>query len=95
VAAGRQLNDQAYALIQHGDYAGAIPLLQRAVANLHGAGPADPYEAYANYNLGYALLESGDCTGALPPLAAAGRLETSPLVDDAIRRAQACRPPGS
>lgn len=57
---GAVLNDQGYALIQHGEYAAAIPLLQRAVAALRGLGPTDPHEAYANYNLGYALLEVGD-----------------------------------
>jgi hypothetical protein len=82
-------------VIQHGDYKAAIPLLRRAVVDLRGAGPADPYEAYANYNLGYALLESGDCTDALPPLGRARRLETSPLVGVATRRARACTPPGS
>ena len=95
VAAGQQLNDRGYVLIQHGEYGTAIPLLRRAVVDLRGAGPADPYEAYANYNLGYALLANGDCTGALAPLGVARRLETSPLVGVAIRRARACTPPGS
>jgi Flp pilus assembly protein TadD len=89
------LNDQAYARIRAGDYAAAIPPLRRAVDDLRGAGPADPYEAYANYNLGYALLQVGDCTAALPPLQVANRLETSPLVDTAIRRASACANQGS
>jgi TolA-binding protein len=95
VAEGQLLNDQGYARIQQGEYRAAIPPLQRAVADLRGAGPANPYEAYANYNLGYALLQVGDCTGALVPLEVANRLETSPLVDDAIRRASACANQGS
>jgi tetratricopeptide (TPR) repeat protein len=94
-ADGRLLNDQGYALIQQGDYPAAIPPLRRAVAKLRGAGPADPYEAYANYNLGYALLQAGDCASALPPLEVANHLETSPLVDTAIRRATACARQGS
>jgi TolA-binding protein len=94
-ADGQLLNDEGYARIQAGDYAAAIPPLRRAVAALRGAGPADPYEAYANYNLGYALLQIGDCTGAVPPLEVANRLETSPLVDAAIRRASACANQGS
>ena len=94
-ADGRLLNDQGYALMQHGHYAAAIPPLRRAVAKLRGAGPADPYEAYANYNLGYALLHAGDCASALPPLEVANHLETSPLVDTAIRRATACARQGS
>jgi TolA-binding protein len=95
VAYGRQLNDEGYARIRQGDYSGAIPPLRRAVEELRGAGPADPYEAYANYNLGYALLQIGDCTGAVPPLEVANRLESSPLVDVAIRRASACAHQGS
>jgi TolA-binding protein len=95
VASGKDLNDRAYALIQHTEYAAAIPILRRAVVDLRGTGPADPYEAYANYNLGYALLQSGQCAAALPPLGVAKRLETSPLVGVAIRRARACAPPGS
>jgi TolA-binding protein len=95
VDTGHALNDRGYALIQRGDYAAAIPLLRRAVIDLRGIGPTDPYEAYANYNLGYALVATGDCTGALQPLAVAKRLETNPLVDRAIHRASACAPPGS
>jgi TolA-binding protein len=95
VTAGHRLNDTGYALIQRGDYAGAIRVLRRAVVDLRGAGPVDPYEAYANYNLGYALLATGLCTDALPPLGVARRLETSPLVGVAIRRARACAAPGS
>jgi hypothetical protein len=92
---GHQLNDQGYALLQRGEYAAAIPLLRRAARDLRSAGPADPYEAYANYNLGYGLLQTGQCGAALGPLEAANQLETSPLVDQAIHRAQACTPPGS
>jgi TolA-binding protein len=95
VAEGRLLNDQAYAHIRRGEYGAAIPALERAVEELRGAGPADPYEAYANYNLGYALLQVGDCADALPPLEVANRLESSPLVDIAIRRASACAHQGS
>src|SRR2546421_507171 len=73
----------------------AIGPLRQAGADLRGAGPADPYEAYANYNLGYALLQVGDCADALPPLEVANRLETSPLVDAAIRRAESCARQGS
>ena len=95
VAEGRLLNDEGYARIRQGEYGAAVPLLRRAVGDLRGAGPGDPYEAYANYNLGYALLQVGDCTGALPPLEVANRLESSPLVDTAIRRATACAHQGS
>ena len=94
-AAGEVLNDQGYALMEHAEYGAAIPLLRRAVSDLRGVGPTNPYEAYANYNLGYALLQVGDCYSALAALQAANRLETSPLVDVAIRRAAACAGRGS
>lgn len=91
-SAGHGLNDEGYALIQRGQYAAAVAPLRQAVRDLRGAGPADPYEAFANYNLGYALLHSGDCAAAIPPLTRANRLETSPLVDRALAAARACGP---
>jgi Flp pilus assembly protein TadD len=89
-AAGHALNDQGYASMQRGDYAGALAPLRMAVADLRGAGPADPYEAYANYNLGYTLLELGRCAEAIAPLRRAQRLESSPSVPRALARARAC-----
>jgi serine/threonine-protein kinase len=85
-----QLNDEGYALINRGRYADAVPLLQRAVAALRRTGRADPYNAYANYNLGYALLQLGRCRAAIPPLKMANRLETARSVDTALARARAC-----
>jgi tetratricopeptide (TPR) repeat protein len=61
--------------MQAGDFAGAVPLLQQAVQKLNGAGPRDPYEAFANYNLGYSLLQLGQCAEAIPYLQNADRLE--------------------
>jgi eukaryotic-like serine/threonine-protein kinase len=72
---GHTLNDQGYSRIQAGDYAGAVPLLQSAVQQLRGVGPGDPYEAYANYNLGYALYRLGRCGEAIPYLQRADQLE--------------------
>ncbi len=57
-SSGHSLNDQGYSRMQAGDYAGAVPLLQQAVQKLRGTGPSDPYEGYANYNLGYTLLKA-------------------------------------
>jgi eukaryotic-like serine/threonine-protein kinase len=85
-----KLNDQGYSLINQGDYAQAVPLLRRAVARLRGAGPADPYEAYANYNLGYALLQLGQCRAAIRPLVTANQLESAQAVDVALARASHC-----
>jgi eukaryotic-like serine/threonine-protein kinase len=85
------LNDQGYALMQRGDYSGAIPLLQQAVQGLSGAGPGDPYEGYANFNLGYALLQAGDCAAAVPYLERAKALEPSRHEPkDALKRAKKC-----
>ena len=72
---GHSFNDQGFSRIQAGDYAGAVPLLQSAVQKLRGVGPGDPYEAYANYNLGYALYRLGRCGEAIPYLQRADRLE--------------------
>ena len=94
-AEGHRLNDEGYALIRRGDYVGAIPPLRKAVGDLTGAGPADPYEAYANFNLGFALVRTGHCTEALAPLEAANRLETAPAVDRALHQARSCAPSGS
>jgi TolA-binding protein len=89
-AEGHALNDRGYAAMRRGDYAGALPSLRRAVADLRGAGPGDPFEAYANYNLGYTLLQLGHCGSAIAPLERAQRLETSPSVPRALARARAC-----
>jgi tRNA A-37 threonylcarbamoyl transferase component Bud32 len=90
-ASGHTLNDQGYQLIQQGNFAGAIPVLQQAVQKLAGSGPADPYEAYANYNLGYALYRSGRCADAVPYLQRAEQLEPQRHEPKQIRkRAERC-----
>jgi serine/threonine-protein kinase len=70
---GSALNDAGYSKMQAGDYAGALPLLQQAVAKLSGVGY--PSEAYADYNLGYTLLQLGRCSEAVPYLQQAAKLE--------------------
>jgi len=88
---GHSLNDQGFSLMQNGDYAGALPLLQSAVQKLQGAGPSDPYEGYANYNLGYTLVQLGRCDEALPYLQAADGLEPgNGDVQRALQRARHC-----
>jgi eukaryotic-like serine/threonine-protein kinase len=85
------LNDAGFAKMRAGDYAGALPLLRQAVQALRGAGPTDPYEAYANYNLGYALLHLNRCGEAITYLQRAQRLEpqrSEPGRD--LARARAC-----
>lgn len=59
VAEATRLNDDAWALMQQGRYEDAVPLLERALPALEGAGLP---EAYASYNLGKSLLETGHCS---------------------------------
>jgi serine/threonine-protein kinase len=90
-ASGHSLNDQGYRRMQAGDFAGAVPLLQQAVQKLSGTGPRDPYEAFANYNLGYSLLQLGRCGEAIPYLQKADSLEPQRSEPRrALRRAQRC-----
>ncbi len=58
---GSALNDQGFRLLQAGDAAAALPILERAVAALQGSGSLT--EAYALYNLALARFSTGDCTG--------------------------------
>jgi tetratricopeptide (TPR) repeat protein len=64
---GAQLNEEGYALMQQGDYAGAVPILQDAVASW----PEDSTDinyAYALFNLGKSLNRSGNPDEAIPYL---------------------------
>ena len=77
--------------MRQGDYPGALPLLQQAVQKLQGTGPADPYEGYANYNLGYTLYRLGRCSEAVTYLRRAEHLEPDRNEPRDIRkRAQHC-----
>jgi serine/threonine protein kinase len=88
---GHDLNDQGYAKMRAGDYAGALPLLQQAVEKLGGVGPNDPYEGFANYNLGYTLLQLDQCSEAIPYLQRAEQLEPKRSEPpQALARAKAC-----
>lgn len=58
-----QLNDRGFALMRAGDYEGALPLLEQAVADLSGSG--ETAEAYASYNLAFTRLALGRCDGAI------------------------------
>jgi tetratricopeptide (TPR) repeat protein len=60
---GSQLNNDGYAKMRQGDYAGALPLLEQAVQKLSGSGSTD--EAYADYNLAYTRRALGQCTDVL------------------------------
>jgi len=66
-AAGSQLNDEGYSLIQQGRYVEAIPVLRRAVASFP-QGTTDLNLAYALFNLGHALRMAGHPEKAIPIL---------------------------
>jgi eukaryotic-like serine/threonine-protein kinase len=90
-ADGHTLNNNGYALQRQGNYSDALPLLQQAVQKLAGAGPSDPYEGYANYNLGYTLYKLGRCDEAVGYLKRAERLEPDRSEPRAVRKqAQRC-----
>jgi len=85
------LNDRAWALMQRGDYASALPLLQQAVQALQGQ-TGDIYTAYANYNLGVTLVNLGRCSEAMPYLEASRALQPGRHeVQQAIHEARKCR----
>jgi serine/threonine-protein kinase len=95
-ANGHAQNDKGFALLQQGDFGGAVPYLQQAVQNLQGTGPTDPYEAYANYNLGVALLQLGQCDAAIPYLQRADQLEPrNRQVREALKRVDRCSSNGN
>jgi serine/threonine-protein kinase len=91
VSGGHALNDRGYSLMQQGNYTAALRPLQQAVQALRGAGPSDPYEGFANYNLGYTLYQLGRCRDAVPYLQRAEQLEPSrPEPGAVLRRAERC-----
>ncbi len=66
-ARGAELNDQGFALMQQGEFAAAVPLLEQALA----AYPEDSEDigyAYALFNLGKSLNRSGRSAEAIPIL---------------------------
>jgi tetratricopeptide (TPR) repeat protein len=63
---GAALNDAGFAKMQAGDYAGALPLLEQAVAKLNGSNTTT--EAYALYNLAFTRFQLGRCDGVLEML---------------------------
>jgi serine/threonine-protein kinase len=66
-ARGAQLNEQGFGMMQRGDYAGAVPVLQQAVGSWPEDSTAIDY-AYALFNLGKSLNRSGRSAEAIPYL---------------------------
>ena len=85
---GAALDREGYARMQVGDYAGALPLLVKAVHDLNGSGTFD--EAYADYNLAYTRFALGRCDGVLALLERSQAIQGHRSeIDDLRRRAQA------
>lgn len=83
------LNDRAWAMMQQGDYASALPLLESAVSQLQGQSTLT--NAYANYNLGVTLMRLGHCADAMPYLETSRSLQPQRReVKDAIKEARSC-----
>jgi serine/threonine-protein kinase len=83
------LNDRAWSLMQHGDYAAALPLLVSAVSRLQGSSTLT--NAYANYNLGVTLMRLGRCAEAMQYLETSRSLQPARReVKDAIKEARTC-----
>ncbi len=84
------LNDEAFGLMQDGEWEQALALLEQAVPALEGTYSAGfPSEAYAEYNLGRTLAELGRCDEALVHLDRSKQLQGN---REEIRDAkQSCR----
>jgi tetratricopeptide (TPR) repeat protein len=88
---GHDLDAAAYALMQSGYFAQALPFSENAVRALRGTGPADAYEGYANYNLGRIDVKLGRCAQAVPVLQRARRLQPkSAPTKNLLKKARAC-----
>jgi hypothetical protein len=70
---------QGYTRMRSGDYAGAIPLLERAAAGLNGTGSLD--EAYNDYNLARSIAETQGCSARVLQL-----LDTSEAIQGRRRQ---------
>jgi hypothetical protein len=89
-----QLSNAGYARLLAGDAAGALPLLERAVAALRGTGSLS--EAYASYNLAWARFDVGRCDGVLDLLDRSEAVQGHRKEIDRLRKQaeKSCRPGG-
>jgi hypothetical protein len=81
---GSELNSEAYAKMQAGEYSAALPLLERAVQTLSGTNSLA--EAYADYNLADTRYELGQCTGVISLLDHSQAIQGRRTEIDALRR---------
>ena len=84
---GVQLTDEATALLGKGRWSEAEAVARQALGKLKGSG--QPYEAYAEYDLGRALAEQDKCGEALQHLNRSEQLQGHrSQIDDARSRCQ-------
>jgi predicted Ser/Thr protein kinase len=83
-SSGGELNDAGFTKMQAGDYAGALPLLEQAVAKLQGTGSLT--EAYAGYNLAFTRFALGRCDGVLELLDRSEHLQGKRKEIDRLRK---------
>jgi serine/threonine-protein kinase len=81
---GSELNSEAYAKMQAGEYSAALPLLEQAVQKLSGTNSLA--EAYADYNLADTRYELGQCSGVMSLLDRSQAIQGRRTEIDALRR---------
>jgi hypothetical protein len=78
-----QLNKEGYSRMRGGDYAAALPLLERAVGGLRRGGSLN--EAYAEFNLAYTRYHLGKCGGVIALLDRSQRIQGRRAAIDNLR----------
>jgi len=88
---GAALNDEGFRKLEQHDYAGALPLLEQAVAKLNGSDST--VEAYADYNLALARRALGQCTDVAALLDRSEAIQGHRVEIDRLRKdtRKACR----
>ena len=81
---GAALNLAGFKKMQAGDYAGALPLLERAVQKLQGTNSLD--EAYADYNFAFTRFQLGNCDGVLELLDSSESIQGQRAPIDRLRQ---------
>jgi serine/threonine-protein kinase len=79
-----ELNDAGFSYMQAGDFATALPLLDRSVSALAGSG--ELVEAWASYNLAFTRFALGQCDGVLDLLDRSEAVQGSRRDIDRLRR---------
>jgi hypothetical protein len=78
-----QLNAEGYSRMRRGNYASALPLLERAVGRLRGTGSLN--EAYAEFNLANTRYHLGKCDGVAALLGRSQRIQGERSAIDNLR----------